>query len=117
MEIITKIREIHNKFIQKLDTPDNIDTIIDIFPLIVFFMPGIVGFFIAIACSVNPEETEIYNIITMFIWVGGSGYPAIHNVSNVEEKNKNYCFYFIIITTIICYGTFFTIFFYHLLFH
>lgn len=40
MKIITKIKEIHNKFIQKLDTPDNIDTIIDIFPLIVFLCQG-----------------------------------------------------------------------------
>lgn len=116
MKILTKIKEIHNKFIQKLDTPDNIDIIIHLFPLVVFYVPGVIGVLLGEAMQISNDQKDILYILSAFTVVAGFGYAIIHNARNVE-KEKKYCICFIIITVIICYGTFFAIFFQHLLFH
>lgn len=116
MKIIKKIRELHNKLIQKLDRPFFINMLICIFPWVAMFVPGSFGIIVASSIQVIPEDKGISYILGMFTLFAVLSFVVFQKTTNVEKYMKD-CVHILIFDAIISYGTFFVVFFYHLLFH
>ena len=116
MKIVKKIREKHNKLIQKLDRPFFINMLINLFPLVAMFVPGALGIIVASSIQVIPKDKGISYILGMFTLFGVLSFTILQHTTNVEKYMKD-CIHVLIFNIILSYGTFFAVFFYHLLFH
>ena len=116
MKIIKKIREKHNKLIQKLDRPFFIKMLIHMFPFVTFGIPLIFGATAASGMIDSPEYKDVSFILKMFMFSTTLSFLGLHDINNVEKNMKD-CIHVLIFNIILSYGTFFAIFFYHLLFH
>lgn len=116
MKIIKKIRETHNKLMQKLDRPFFIKMLIYVFPWVAFGIPFIFGVRAASGMLDYPEYKEVSFILKMFLLSTTLSFALLQDRTNVEKNMKD-CIHILIFNIILSYGTFFVVFFYHLLFH
>jgi hypothetical protein len=85
-----KIKDKHNKFIQKLETPDTIKLILEIAPLIMFTVPAIITL---INMYIFKIKYELYaDPIASFFIAGIIGYIMFRSLPDIRTKNSNYCF-------------------------
>ena len=116
MKIIKKIIEKHNKLIQKLDRPFFINMLIHMFPWVAFGIPFMFGVTAASGMLDYPEYKGVSFILKMFMFSTMLSFLGLQDITNVEKNMKD-CIVMIMFNTILSYGTFFAVFFYHLLFH
>ena len=116
MKIIKKIRETHDKLMQKLDRPFFVKMLIYVFPWVAFGIPFIFGVRAASGMLDYPEYKGVSFILKMFMFSTTLSFALLQKITNVEKYMKD-CVHILLFDAIINYGTFFVVFFYHLLFH
>lgn len=79
-----KIKDKHNKFIQKLDTPDTIKLILEIAPLIMFTVPAIITL---INMYIFKIKYELYaDPIASFFIAGIIGYIMFRSLPDIRTR-------------------------------